>query len=363
MSSARDRPATSGPVTPQPLAMNPRLAALAAAQHGLFTIEQAITAGYSRADIRTRTSPLGPWMRVRRGVYLERELWCSLSVLDQWKLRDRAASMLMQKAHVLSHDSAARQHGLPMLNPRHDLTHITRPGVGGSRTEHGVRHHLGRDRPPCNVEADGLEVTALARTALDLGREHGFRAGVVACDAALRLGANESDFDLHLRLMRRWPHVRRARRAAEYADVRAESALESLCRLFIDDLGLGTPWAQFPLRIGDQVIWVDFLLGRQVFEADGRIKYVAPERGGVAGPDLEQVIWDEKQRERLIRGVGLGLTRLTWDDMWGAARIQAEQRARQEYLVTCRQLGDRTPDHLLEFARRTPYERFRLPRV
>lgn len=343
--------------------MNPKLAALAATQHGLFTASQAVECGYSRAELRSRTSPLGPWIAVRRGVYVDREIWGALALVDQWRLRDRAASMLMRSGHVLSHDSAARLHGLPMLNPRHDLTHITRPGVGGSRTENGVRHHLGRDRPPYNVEVDGLVVTAVARTALDLGREHGFRAGVVACDAAMRQGVTQSDFARHLLLMRRWPHVRRARRAAEYADPRAESALESLGRLFIDDLGLGRPWPQFPLRIGDQIIWIDLVLGCQAIELDGRGKYVSRERGGLSEADVEQVIWDEKQREQLIRGEGLAPTRLGWSDMWGAARVEAERRFRQEYAVTCRQLGTRTPDHLVAFAEQLSYETNRLARV
>ena len=342
--------------------MNSRLAGLAGTQHGLFTTAQARAAGYTRTEVRSRTSPLGPWLVVRRGVYVDRDLWDSLSTLDQWKLRDRAASMTMVTGHVLSHDSAGRLHGLPMLRPRHDLTHITRPGVGGSRTEHGVRHHLGREAPPYTTAIDGLAVTALARTALDLGREHGYRTGVAACDAAMRLGVTHADFSEHLALMRRWPYVGRARTAAEYADPRAESLLESLVRIFLGDLGLGAPWPQFPLRVGDRVIWLDFVIGCQAIEADGRIKYLSPERGGLAAEDLEAVVWDEKERERLVRGEGLALTRVVWDDMWGAARLRAAERLRQEYLVTCRQLGERTPDHLVAFARRTPYDRYRLPR-
>ena len=343
--------------------MNSRLAALAATQAGLFTITQAFRAGYSRAEVRSRTSPLGPWLVVRRGTYVERELWDDLTEKERWPLRDRAASMSMVTAHALSHDSAARLHGLPLLNPRRDLTHVTRPGVGGSRTENGVRHHLGRERPPHDTEIDGLRATALARTALDVGREHGFRSGVVACDAAMRRGVTTADFDEHLALMSRWPFVRRARKAASYADLRAESVLESLGRIFVEDLGFGRPWPQFPLRVGDQVIWLDLVLGCQAFELDGRVKYIAAERGGVAERGVEQVVWDEKARERLVRGEGLALTRLTWDDMWGSARVTATQRVRQEYLVTCRQIGDRTPDHLVEFALRTRYNRAPLVRV
>ena len=342
--------------------MNPKLAALAATQGGLFTAAQAVEAGYSRADLRSRTAALGRWVAVRRAVYAERELWAQLPEADRWRLRDRAASMSMRRGHVLSHDSAARLHGLPMLNARHDLVHITRPGVGGSRTENGVRHHLGREQPPHNLDVDGLRTTALARTALDLGREHGFRAGVVACDAAMRRGVTHAEFEEHLRLMRRWPHVRRSREAAAYADPRAESILESLGRLLVEDLGFGKPWPQFPIRIGDDVIWVDLVLGCHAFEMDGRVKYVAPERGGVAAEGAEAAIWEEKKRERLLRGEGLGLSRVLWEDVWGSGRQRAHRRLGEEYLLTCRQLGTRTPEHLVEFARQTPYELHRLVR-
>ena len=38
----------------------------------------------------------------------------------------------MTRPHVMSHDSAARALGIPMLRPARELSHITRPGVGGS---------------------------------------------------------------------------------------------------------------------------------------------------------------------------------------------------------------------------------------
>jgi hypothetical protein len=341
--------------------MRPHLAAVASQQGGLFTTTQAREAGHSRADLRSGTAVHGPWLAVRRGVYVEREVWAALTEDERWGLRDRAASLSMVKPHVLSHDSAARLHGLPLLRARTTLRHITRPGVGGSRTEHGVRHHLGRAVPPHNVEVDGLRATALARTAIDVAREHGFRAGVVAADGAMRRGVTQADFVEHLGLMRHWPHVRRARAATAYADPRAESVLESLGRILVEDLGFGKPWPQFPVRVGDQVIWVDLLLGCHAFELDGRVKYTARERGGVVD-DVEAAVWDEKRRERLLRGEGLAVSRVLWEDAWGAARERALARLRQEYLLTCRQLGAETPAHLVQFARRTPYAAQRLVR-
>ena len=116
----------------------------------------------------------GPWVIVRRGVYAERELWDSLTGYDeQAGLRDRAVHLTMKTEHLMSHDSAARALGIPMLHPRHELSHVTREGVGGSRTERGVKHHLTRLGLLNTVQADGMAVTGPARTAVDLGREHG----------------------------------------------------------------------------------------------------------------------------------------------------------------------------------------------
>jgi hypothetical protein len=332
--------------------MRPELAAKAAGQHGLVTRRQAVAAGYTERELRTMTAVNGPWVVVRRGVYAERELWESLTGHHQQpRLRDHAAHLVMQAPHVMSHDSAGRAHQLSMLAPKHELVHVTRPGVGGSRTEHGVKHHLSR-LPPVGVTIiDGLPVAGLVRTALDIGREHGFEAGTVACDDVLRQGLPRREFEEQLTTMWCWPHITRSRAAVDHADAGAESAGETLARLLVTQLGRGRPRTQFPVRIGDRVAWCDLILGRLVFEFDGRIKYVRQQDGGVAKQPVEQVIWDEKKRERLVRGEGLGMSRIVWDDFYGKGREQALARLEAEVTLTETQLGTVLPEHLERFAR------------
>ena len=48
---------------------------------------------------------------------------------------------------------------------------------------------------------DDIRVTGLARTAIDIGREHGFEAGTVAVDAAMRRGVTRDQFLAELELM------------------------------------------------------------------------------------------------------------------------------------------------------------------
>ena len=111
--------------------MRPRLAALAAVQAGLVTRRQALEVGYRERELRTLTATHGAWVPVRRGVYVERELWDELDERERWALRDRAAHLTMVKPHAMSHDSAGRLLRLDMLDAPKPLSHVVRRGVGG----------------------------------------------------------------------------------------------------------------------------------------------------------------------------------------------------------------------------------------
>ena len=332
--------------------MRPDLTTYADRQQGLVTRRQAMVAGYEQHEVRRLTSPTGPWVVVRRGVYIERDRWDALGPYDaRPALRDRAAQLAMTVPHVLSHDSAGRAHGLPMLRPVVELSHVTRPGVGGSRTRFGVKHHLSQAMPPI-VEVEGLHVTGLARVALDLGREHGFAAGVVACDAAMRRGVTRAELEQQLEGMWCWPGITRSREAVVYADPGAETVGESLSRLMLDELGLGPVETQFAVRLPSGTVWCDMRIGCHVFEFDGRVKYRPPAEGGVADRPSDEVVWEEKKRERLVRAEGLGVSRIIWEDLWGAARERTKDRLRAEYRLTAERFGTALPGHLAAYSRR-----------
>ncbi len=332
----------------------PRLAAVAATQDGLFTRPQARAAGYADDDVRRLTRRQGPWMVVRRGVYVAAELWEVSGEHERWWLRDHAAHLAMETPHALSHDSAAAALGMPLVGVARSLSHITRRGVTGSRTEHGVKHHLGKASPRDLVESRGVLVTGMARTGLDLAREHGFTTGVVAIDHARRVGTTMRSFERELALMSRWPYVRRARAALAFSDPRAESPGESLARILVSELGVGEVDLQFAVPLAAGVGYVDLRVGCHVFEFDGRVKYLPTEQGGVATQPVEDVLWAEKQRELEIRGLGLGVSRIVWRDFWGAARARALRRLRAEYLLTEERHGRTLPRWLRDFARDHP---------
>jgi hypothetical protein len=333
--------------------MRPKLTALAARQGGLITRSQALAAGYSLKEIRTLTKADGPWVPVRRGVYGERVLVEKATTWTQkMLLGDRAAHLMIGQPHLMSHDSAVRLHDLPMLRPAEPLVHVTRFGVGGSRTEEGVKHHLTRlgllDAPL----VDGLRVTGLARTALDVAREHGFRDGVGACDAVLQRGVQVSELEEHLALMWSWPGVRSARAAVEAADAGAESLGESLMRIVLEELDLGPVETQFPVVVDGRAFWCDARVGRHMFEFDGLVKYLRREAGGLVDQEVNEIVWEEKRRQDAICGRQLGMSRVVWSELLGRRRDHLKLRLAREHGATSALFGDRLPPEMLADAAR-----------
>ena len=313
--------------------MNPALRAVAAGQGGLFTRSQAVSSGCSERELKTRTGARGDWAVVRRGVYTERALWEPLDDDQRYRLRVRAAVLTAAKPCLPSHASSAALLQLPLRPHWIELVHVTRPGVTGSRTEGGVKHHLARYAPEQVAVASGLRVLDLARTAVDIGREFGFTDGVVAADAALRRGATKHQLEQALLAMRSWPHVTRARAAVQVADGGAQSVGESLLRLLILELGIGEPETQFKIVDGRRRAEVDIRVRRHLFEFDGRVKYLGRERGGVADRSPEQVLWDEKRREDWVRNHdgGYGMSRVVWSELFGRARDETKRRLYREF--------------------------------
>jgi hypothetical protein len=309
------------------------------AQGGLITRTQVLDTGTSPEHLNglVRT---GQWILVRRGVYMPRETWVDLDPYNgRQRARARAAHLQMRRAHVMSHGSAGDELGLAMLTPEEEYIHVTRKGVRGGRVEHGVKHHLAPYRDDQVVFVDGIPVLGVARTAVDIAREHGLVPGVVAMDGARQLGASAADLWEATAPMVCWPEVTVVRAAIGRSDPGAESVGETLGRLLLEELGIGPVETQFELR--DHTGWArcDMRVGRQVFEFDGAKKYHRRDKGGLAVVDPDQVVWQEKQRQDWVTGFRLGMSRLVWADYWGRRREIAKERIAREYAATCAAYG------------------------
>jgi hypothetical protein len=208
-------------------------------------------------------------------------------------------------------------HGLPLWAVRLDRVHLTRrPPATGSGTKR-VHLHVAR-LPDDDVTAlNGLRLTTVARTVVDLARSLPFEAAVVVADAAL--ASERTDAEELKSCLRRMPAVPGAARGARvlrFADGRSESVGETRSRVLMARLGLPTPDLQVELREGSgrfvgrcDFAWAD---DRTVGEFDGRIKYGRLLRPGTSAADA---VYAEKLREDAIRDLGWKVARWTWSDL------------------------------------------------
>jgi len=329
-----------------------RLRQVMAANHGLITTAQARDCGLTSSHIAhlVRTGVL---VVVRRGVYADGEAWRALDEdRGRHRLRTRAATMRMTRAFVASHDSSAHELGLEILNPPDPHVHITRPGSTNAWTEYGVKHHLARFHRDQVVRIDGLDVLDLARTAVDIAREHGEPYGEIACDAAMRMGVPRSALEEAAAIMQHWPHHRRTERAVAFACAQAANLAETMMRILLEEMALGETDPQFPVQLDSgRVAWGDIRVGCHIFEFFGEIKLRPPESGGVAQVPAYQVVRDAKKRDIELGHEGLGVSHVMWADLWEPARAAAKRRLRTEYEDTVRRFGVELPERLVRQAR------------
>jgi hypothetical protein len=326
-------------------AMNSQVIALMSTQHGLITRRQAVEAGMTvdRIDrlVRSKT-----WMVVRKGVYAESAYVDTLtSQREKRLLHDRAAGLRMRSPHVYSHHSSAYLLDLEVLHERPDpRTHVTRPGIVGSHDRHGVTHHRAPYGASQLTERDGLTCFDAARTTCDISRDQGFTSGRVAADSALRRGTTTAELARIADGMKNWPNVTVVRDVNASATGKTDSAGETLADLLVTSLGFGVPFRQFGLTADGRTVWCDLCLGRHMFEFDGRIKYQRVDEGGIALTSPEEVVWFEKKRQDWVCGFKVGMSRVTWPDVFafvlgGPALDSVKARLTREYLDTCRRFG------------------------
>jgi hypothetical protein len=324
--------------------MQPRFAHYFIHQHGLILRRQALAAGMTPEQLkmllRTRE-----WVSVRRGVYTTGTHWESLDpYVGRPQLEVWAATLTTTTPHLVSHDSAAYLHGLPILEASPRLVHVTRIGVLGGRTRHGIKHHKAPVRTEQIGFIDDHPVLDVPRTVADIGREHGLRHAIVAANSALRRGESRRALQDAVADMTSWPYVTVPRLAAEWADGRCENPGEDLTMLLLKQLGVGLVQPQFGLQERGRVAWVDFRIGRHLFEFDGWVKYQRQEAGGYADRSADKVMWEEKRRQDWLCGFKLGMSRIVWSDVQPDSWERTQDRLLREVLDTNARFGTSIDD-------------------
>lgn len=175
--------------------------------------------GLTPAEIK-RLVRGGDLIRLRRGCYALRG---SVKTPEQRHrhLLEATRPTLAPDA-VFTHVTAAVVHGLPVPIPSLARIHITRVDGGGRVTANVCRHSA--SLPDWSLtEVDGLLVTTIERTVVDVTRWLSFEHGVAVVDAALRRGVERASLEEELVAARRRRFNTRARRAVAFGDPRAES--------------------------------------------------------------------------------------------------------------------------------------------
>ncbi|MDQ6657367.1 MAG: type IV toxin-antitoxin system AbiEi family antitoxin domain-containing protein [Actinomycetota bacterium] len=282
--------------------------------------------GFSDVEI-LRMCRSGRWLRLAQGVYVEQS---DRTRPDAYRLRVAAVAS-QTPATVVSHQSAAVLHGVPLFRAPMQRVHTVRPARGGSRTSTDRQLHTALLPDEDVVELNGLQVTSVARTLFDIGRTLPFETAVAATDFALHHSlVRPSCLRAQLDRVRTGPGVGRARRVFEFADGRSESIGESRTRVLFRTFGLPRPEPQ--LRVfgpdGNFLGRADFGLEQYAVlcEFDGPAKYdelLAP------GETARMAIAKEKRREDRFREQGWIVVRVS------DTELASDERQRE----TCRRLS------------------------
>jgi hypothetical protein len=291
----------------------------------LLLRREAVATGWSDDELG-RLVRAGQLNRLRRGAYVDSVL--PVDGAARHRLLVRATIAGLRRPAVVSHQSAAVLHGLPLWDVPLDRVHVTRRPRAWNDASAVLCCHVARLRDDEVVEVDGLQVTDPIRTALDLARSLPHEAAVVALDAALRLDVLSHEV-LRGRLfdIAGTPGSRSAARAVADADGRSESVGESRSRVILHRWKLPPSSLQFEIRSTDGA-----LVGRSDFaweaerlvgEFDGRIKYGRLLRPGQEAGDA---VFAEKRREDAIRDENWGVVRWVWSDLRRPDRLAARVR-------------------------------------
>lgn len=282
---------------------------------------EALAAGNADHELRALYQR-GGWDRFVNGVYVPSSRLVELSGQERHRLLIDAMLPMMADGSVISHRSAALLHGLPLPATGFDKVHVTRHGRGGGRKNASVMVHRAAWVP--TVKVDGIAVTSLARTVVDLARTETLLTAVIAGDVALKR-CDPQELDAEVQRARGWKGIARARRAVDLMDGRSDNAGESQSRIILCEAGFDAePQVEILDVDGRFVARVDWLVnGVLAAEFDGKAKYTEYLRPDESPGD---VVFREKLREDAVRELGYPVVRWTWADLARPAELTARIR-------------------------------------
>jgi len=285
----------------------------------VFLRPAAIQQGISSDEIERRRRGK-EWFSLRPGAYVERAAFLQLELPQRHLVLIHATLPVLPVDAVLSHNSAACVWGIETWGVSLRAVQITRAGSSGGHRRpalHTFRAGLHDDEV---VLVDGMRVTSVARTLVDLARILPFEQALVAADSALHLRlVTPAELDYALTSGSRRPGLSNARQVIAFADSRAESVGESRSRAAFRESDLPMPDLQVVIKnsFGRAVgrgdfVWNDY---RTVGEFDGAQKY-RPTTADQDNRNREHnALYLEKLREDEIRAERWHVVRWGWKDL------------------------------------------------
>jgi predicted transcriptional regulator of viral defense system len=126
----------------------------------------------------------GSLHRVARGVYIDATVWAMAKPRERYLALVHAVARTRRSRQVVSHQSAAAIHGLPLIGIPLSV-HVTVRDEASRRSSGVITSHVARLFDSDVVEIDGLLVTSVERTLMDVAATSTFAAAVAAMDAGL----------------------------------------------------------------------------------------------------------------------------------------------------------------------------------
>ncbi|MFZ2512377.1 MAG: hypothetical protein WAW85_14965 [Gordonia sp. (in: high G+C Gram-positive bacteria)] len=295
--------------------------------HGILRRTTVLRYGLTDDHLATEVSA-GELVRLGYGAYLPAQSLPTGPTRGDVRYRYRCVAFgtadLGKEAPVLSHQSAAAVHRLPLLKADLTAVHLLSRSTSGGHKRHQRHIHAGLADPETTTTIDDIRVTSLARTAVDLACLGGFAQALTALDGALRLGATADELTTELSARRR-KGITVARRALAVADGSSESVGESWSRAQFILANLPLPALQRTYQCRTRQARVDFdWSARLVGEFDGHLKYGRQFlRDGETATDI---VVREKDREDQLRELGLMVVRWLWRDLESGAVVPMVQR-------------------------------------
>lgn len=267
-------------------------------------------------DARLLGNRLTPprWLRVRKGIYVDRAAYEMLPARKKYAVRVHAFVRKFPDA-ILCLESAGVIHGIPQFDEPKDI-HVFDPTRTTSWRHGDVSVHTSRD--PKQIETvEGVMVTSLIDTACDLVRVMPPAHALSVADAVISPVQGGALSVAMLRARANDQQNQRGRARMQWAWSEAsplsESPAESLSRAVIGWSGFETPELQREFRYEGELDRTDFYFAscRAIGEADGWGMY------GLENPqEAEEYLKTEKRREDRLRRHRHPFARWEMRDAW-----------------------------------------------